>query len=110
MIVFVYFCHRAEILSSKNLTGTRMNVLFSSLGALIFALIVAFMAGWKLTFVVLCFTPLLILSGYLQGRTQSKAGQSKTAKSFAEEGGRVSCSNFLDLRNYFTKIVCRRSN
>ena len=48
------------------------------------------MGGWKLTLVVLCFTPLLVLSGYLQGRTQSKAGQSKTAKSFAEEAGRVS--------------------
>lgn len=76
------------------------------MGALIFALIVAFMAGWKLTFVVLCFTPLLILSGYLQGRTQSKADQSKTAKSFAEEGGRVSLSKFLDLDYRFTKTVC----
>ena len=84
-----------------------MNVLFSSLGALIFALVVAFVAGWKLTFVVLCFTPLLILSGYLQGRTQSKAGQSKTAKSFAEEGGRVSSSICLSLSNCFIKIVCR---
>ena len=77
-----------------------MNVLFSSLGAVILTLIVAFMAGWKLTLVVLCFTPLLILSGYLQGRTQSKAGQSKTAKSFAEEGGSVSISIFLSLRSY----------
>ncbi len=82
----------------QNLTGTRMNVLFSSLGAVILALVVAFMAGWKLTFVVLCFTPLLSLSGYLQGRTQSKAGLSKTAKSFAEEGGRVRLTNsFLEL-------------
>jgi FtsH-binding integral membrane protein len=83
-----------------------MNVLFSSLGAVILALIVSFMAGWKLTLVVLCFTPLLILSGYLQGRTQSKAGQSKTAKSFAEEGGRVSFSIFLSFYNYFIDIVC----
>jgi ABC-type bacteriocin/lantibiotic exporter with double-glycine peptidase domain len=60
------------------------------LGAAILALVVAFLAGWKLTLVVLCFVPLLILSGYFQGRTQSKAGQSKTAKSFAEQGGRVS--------------------
>jgi ABC-type bacteriocin/lantibiotic exporter with double-glycine peptidase domain len=71
------------------LTGVRLNALFSSLGALILALFIAFTSGWKLTLVVLCFTPLLILSGYLQGRTQSKADQSKTAKSFAEEGGRV---------------------
>jgi ABC-type bacteriocin/lantibiotic exporter with double-glycine peptidase domain len=85
-----------------------MNVLFSSLGAVILTLIVAFMAGWKLTLVVLCFTPLLILSGYLQGRTQSKAGQSKTAKSFAEEGGRVSSSIFLRLLDHIEMIdiVC----
>ncbi len=67
-----------------------MNVLFSSLGAMILALTFGFMAGWKLTLVVLCFTPLFISSGYLQGLTQSKAGHNKTAKSFAEEGGRVS--------------------
>lgn len=48
------------------------------------------MVGWKLTLVVLCFTPILILTGYLQGRTQSKAGHSKTAKSNAEQGGKVS--------------------
>ncbi|CAF3832749.1 unnamed protein product [Rotaria magnacalcarata] len=73
----------------RGLTGVRLNALVSSLGALIFTLIITLMAGWKLTLVVLCFTPLLIFSGYLQGQTQSKAGQSKTAKSFAEEGGRV---------------------
>lgn len=83
-----------------------MNVLFSSLGALVFALVVAFLAGWKLTFVVLCFTPLLVLSGYLQGRTQSKAGQSKTAKSFAEEGGRVRSAIFVRHDNCFIKLVC----
>jgi len=62
------------------------------MGALIFALVISFMAGWKLTLVVLCFTPLLILSGYLQGRTQTKADQSKITKSFAEQGGRVCLS------------------
>jgi ABC-type bacteriocin/lantibiotic exporter with double-glycine peptidase domain len=70
------------------------------LGAIILTFIIAFMAGWKLTLVVLCFTPLLILSGYLQGRTQSKAGQSKTAKSFAEEGGRVSFVFFSNFKSY----------
>ncbi|CAF3318570.1 unnamed protein product [Rotaria sp. Silwood2] len=86
----------------KGLTGARLNGLVASLGALIFALIVAFMAGWKLTLVVLCFTPLLIFSGYLQGQTQSKAGQSKTAKSFAEEGGRYAVEAIQDIRTVAT--------
>ncbi|CAF0985129.1 unnamed protein product [Adineta steineri] len=85
----------------KNLTGILI-VLFSSLGTVILTLIIAFMAGWKLTLVVLCFTPLLILSGYLQGRTQSKAGQSKTAKSFAEEGGRYALEAIQDIRTVVT--------
>ncbi|CAF1582735.1 unnamed protein product [Rotaria magnacalcarata] len=86
----------------RNLTGTRMNVLFSSLGALILAFTVAFRAGWKLTLVVSCFTPLLILSGYLQGRTQSKAGHVKTAKSFAEEGGRYAIEAIQNIRTIAT--------
>ncbi|CAF5105522.1 unnamed protein product, partial [Rotaria magnacalcarata] len=85
----------------RGLTGVRLNALVSSLGALIFTLIITLMAGWKLTLVVLCFTPLLIFSGYLQGQTQSKAGQSKTAKSFAEEGGRVSYCSFIRDFNTF---------
>ena len=80
-------------------------VLFSSAGALIFALSIAFKAGWKLTLVVLCFTPLLVLSGYLQGRSQSKAARSKTAKSFAEQAGKVFfiilCS--FEINNSFSK-------
>ncbi|CAF3338444.1 unnamed protein product [Rotaria socialis] len=86
----------------KGLTGVRLNALVSSLGALIFTLVVALMAGWKLTLVVLCFTPLLIFSGYLQGQTQSKAGQSKTAKSFAEEGGRYAVEAIQDIRTVAT--------
>ncbi|CAF0793637.1 unnamed protein product [Rotaria sordida] len=86
----------------KGLTGVRLNAFVSSLGTTIFALIVAFMAGWKLTLVVLCFTPLLIFSGYLQGQTQSKAGQSKTAKSFAEEGGRYAVEAIQDIRTVAT--------
>ncbi|CAF1655721.1 unnamed protein product [Rotaria magnacalcarata] len=86
----------------RGLTGVRLNALVSSLGALIFTLIITLMAGWKLTLVVLCFTPLLIFSGYLQGQTQSKAGQSKTAKSFAEEGGRYAVEAIQDIRTVAT--------
>ncbi|UJR19545.1 hypothetical protein I4U23_022675 [Adineta vaga] len=85
----------------KNLTGILITI-FSSSGALIFTLIVAFLAGWKLTLVVLCFTPLLILSGYLQGRTQSKAGQSKRTKSFAVEGGKYAIEALQDIRTIVT--------
>ncbi|CAF5008959.1 unnamed protein product, partial [Rotaria socialis] len=51
---------------------------------------------------VSCFTPLLIISGYLQGRTQSKAGHVKTAKSFAEEGGRYAIEAIQNIRTIAT--------
>ncbi|CAF1077719.1 unnamed protein product [Didymodactylos carnosus] len=86
----------------KGLTGVRLGVLLQSLGAVIAAFVIAFQAGWKLTFVVLCFTPLLILSGYLQGRTQTRAGHSKTAKSFAEEGGRYAVEAIQGIRTVAT--------
>ncbi|CAF1474750.1 unnamed protein product, partial [Didymodactylos carnosus] len=86
----------------KSLTGVRIGVLLQSLGAVITALLLAFQSGWKLTLVVLLLTPLLILSGYLQGRTQSKAGHTKSAKSFAQEGGRYAVEAIQDVRTVAT--------
>ncbi|CAF4635735.1 unnamed protein product, partial [Didymodactylos carnosus] len=39
---------------------------------------------------------------YLQGRTQSKAGHTKSAKSFAEEGGRYAVEAIQDVRTVAT--------
>jgi ABC-type multidrug transport system fused ATPase/permease subunit len=53
-----------------------------AVSAIVTALAIAFSSGWKLTLVVLCFVPLLMLNGILYGRTQGK-------DSFTEQGGQV---------------------
>lgn len=70
-----------------------MGIIFNALGAIICALTIAFLAGWKLTLVVLCFTPLMVFSGILQGRRMSAAKKQKDKKteniSLEERGGMV---------------------
>jgi ABC-type bacteriocin/lantibiotic exporter with double-glycine peptidase domain len=65
------------------------SILSDSLSATITGLAVAFSAGWKLTFIVLCFAPLIMLSGILQSRKQSNIAKSKDKDSFTEQGGQV---------------------
>ncbi|CAF2623577.1 unnamed protein product [Rotaria sp. Silwood2] len=71
----------------KGMTGVRIGILFQALSALVTALVIAFMSGWKLTFVVLCFVPLITFAGKMQGKKQSKAGKSNGKDSFSELGG-----------------------
>ena len=71
------------------MTGVRIGIILQALGAVITALIMAFIAGWKLTLVILCFIPLMMFSGRLQGQKQGKAGQSKAKETFTEQGGQV---------------------
>ena len=56
---------------------------------MITALVIAFSVGWKLTFVILCFVPLMMFSGAIRNQKQGKAGQSKDKGSLAEKGGQV---------------------
>jgi membrane protein implicated in regulation of membrane protease activity len=77
-----------------------MGIIFNAVGAIVCALIISFLAGWKLTLVVLCFTPLMVFSGMLQGRRMSntkKANEKKEGNiSWSEKGGMVNISLFLD--------------
>ena len=74
----------------KGFTGPTFGAILNGLGALIAALVISFTAGWKLTLVVLCFTPLMMLTGIIQGQQFSKAaGNKKASTSNAEEGGKV---------------------
>ena len=52
------------------------------------ALVIAFVFGWKLAFVVMAFLPILIASGMLQTRIMT--GFAKGDKERIEEGGKVS--------------------
>jgi ATP-binding cassette, subfamily B (MDR/TAP), member 1 len=78
----------------KGFTGPTLSAGLTGLGALITALIISFLAGWKLTLVILCFTPLMVLTGVIQGRQITDAGKKKAGTSSAEDGGKV-CFTFL---------------
>ncbi len=74
----------------KGFTGPTFGGILTAIGALVTALVISFEAGWKLTFIVLCFTPLMVLTGIVQGQQMSKAsGKKKAATSDAEDGGKV---------------------
>jgi ABC-type multidrug transport system fused ATPase/permease subunit len=80
----------SDAASLKGFTGPTLTSIFNALGALISALAISFTAGWKLTLVILCFTPLLVFAGSIQGQRLSKAsGKKKEVTSDAEDGGKV---------------------
>jgi ABC-type bacteriocin/lantibiotic exporter with double-glycine peptidase domain len=71
------------------LTGVRIGIILQALSATVTALAIAFSAGWKLSFVVLCFVPFMVFTGLIRGKKQGNAGQSKAIGSFTEQGGQV---------------------
>ena len=81
--------------SLKGFTGPTLAAIFNAIGALIVALIVSFTAGWKLTLVMLAFTPLMIFTGVIQNQ-QLTGGKEKGSSSDAENGGKV-------------RAICRRT-
>lgn len=74
----------------KGFTGPTLSALLTAVGAMVAALVISFTAGWKLTLVVLCFAPLMVFTGIIQGQQISQAGQKKSGTSDAEDGGKVS--------------------
>ncbi len=70
-----------------------MGIIFNAVGAIVCALIIAFLAGWKLSLVILLFTPLMVFSGMLQGRRMNNAKKPNEKKSenlsWSEQGGTV---------------------
>lgn len=71
-----------------------MGVIFNGVGGIICALTISFLAGWKLTLIVLLFTPLMIFSSMLQGKkrmNKTKRPNDKQVKniSWTGKGGMV---------------------
>jgi hypothetical protein len=76
------------------LTGARLGLILQATGTTITALIIAFIAGWKLTLVILCITPLIILSGKVQSLqhtsdNRTNLNKKSTKLSFIEQGSQV---------------------
>ncbi len=76
--------------SLKGFTGATLAAILNAVGALVTALVISFEAGWKLTLIVLCFTPLMVFTGVIQNQQMSKAaGKKKSDTTDAEDGGKV---------------------
>ncbi|CAF0844949.1 unnamed protein product [Didymodactylos carnosus] len=80
------------------MTGPTLAAILNAVGALVTALVISFEAGWKLTFIVLCFTPLMVFTGIVQGQSLAKAGQKKTGTTNAEEGGKFATQAIENIR------------
>ena len=46
--------------------GSRVGYILQSLAALIMGLIIGFVYSWKLTLLVLCFAPIVLIAGFVQ--------------------------------------------
>ena len=80
----------SDAASLKGFTGATFGAILNAIGAVVTALVISFTAGWKLTLVILCFTPLMVFTGIIQGPQVSQAaGKKKTSTSDAEDGGKV---------------------
>lgn len=74
----------------KGLTGQTLGAILNAVGALVFALVISFISGWKLTLVLLSFAPLMIFTGTVQGKQNAKkVGITGSATSDSEDGGKV---------------------
>jgi len=71
------------------LTGIRAGIILQAVSAATVALIFGFIASWKLTLVVLCFSPIIILSGKVRLQKDPQGEKSKNKNSFVEGGGQV---------------------
>jgi len=73
------------------LTGVRIGIILQSISAVILGLILGFSASWKLSLVILCFSPIMLLSSKLrvQKVNRIRDSNSKAKDSFAEQGGQV---------------------
>ena len=79
----------------KGFSGPTFSTILNAVGAIITALVISFMASWKLSLVVLSFIPFMFLAGIIQGQQVSKATENrKAASSHAEDGGRVCLDSF----------------
>ena len=86
----------------KGMTGVTIGAFLNAIGTLALGLIISFNAGWKFTLVLLCFTPLIVVTGMVHGSKLAKAGQKRKTATYAEIGNKVKS---VHNRNNCDKIV-----
>ncbi|KAH9520300.1 ATP-binding cassette, sub-B (MDR TAP), member 4 [Bulinus truncatus] len=68
-------------------TGSKIVLMLEAASTILCSLLIAFIAGWKLTLVVLAFMPLMIIGGFIQGK--AIAGSSKKDRKLMEQAGKT---------------------
>ncbi|XP_064647521.1 ATP-dependent translocase ABCB1-like isoform X2 [Lineus longissimus] len=86
----------------KGATGNRVGTIIQSIANLGTGVVIAFVFGWKLTLVVLCFMPLLAVGGFLQVRLLH--GYAKGDKKKMEEGGKIATEAIENVRTVATLV------
>ncbi|XP_072274387.1 bile salt export pump-like [Pyxicephalus adspersus] len=77
-------------------TGSQIGMIVTSLTNIVASLIIAFFFSWKLSLVVLCFLPLIGLSGVFQAKMLT--GFANQDKKALEEAGKVSSEAISNIR------------
>ncbi|XP_046573597.1 ATP-dependent translocase ABCB1-like [Haliotis rubra] len=83
----------AQVLQS---TTSQVGSILEALGTVSAALVVAFIYGWKLALTILCFMPIMIGAGIIQGRIFK--GFSKADKEFVEQAGKICSETTANIR------------
>jgi len=87
----------------KGLTGQTIGAILNAIGSLVFALVVSFVSGWKLTLVLLSFSPLMIFTEVVRGKQNAKKfGLQGSSSSDSEEGGKYATQAIENIRTVVT--------
>lgn len=73
----------------QGLTGIRVGIVLQSISAVVLGLALGFTASWKITLVILSFSPLILLLGQTGSKKGIQDKKSKNKDSFIEQGGQV---------------------
>ena len=91
----------------QGLSGARVEVILQTMGAALTAIIISFSCGWKLTLVILCFAPILMLNSVFQGKKHATVDPTSSTASLAEHAGQYANQAMTHIR---TVIILRREH
>jgi ATP-binding cassette, subfamily B (MDR/TAP), member 1 len=95
----------SSVTGCKGLTTDKLSLLAQAFAGVGFGIIVAFVLNWKLAFVVLCFAPIMFISGVISGSASTNA--KSNGRYSIEEGGRLATET---VENIKTIISLGREN
>ena len=86
----------SSITTCKGLTSDKLSLLAQAFAGIGFGLIVALVLNWKLALVVLCFAPIMFISGAISGSASTNA--KSNGRYSIEDGGRVATETVENIK------------